>query len=156
MWLINIVRIALAICSLRGIRWAYVAFIVLGLLYFPLKVGFRFDPHPCELVFGGRLAIHSLTNFPHIVLFTFGFVLAAAQFRLTKWSDLFGAMLITIAVGAAVEILEGVTGQGHFRSRDLIPDAVGALNGAVIVLIMYKIGWRPRPSWSLKWARPAE
>ena len=72
MWLLTVLRLLLAVLSLRGIRWAYVAFIVLSLLYFPIKVGFRFDPHPCELIFGGRLAIYSLTNFPHVVLFALG------------------------------------------------------------------------------------
>src|SRR5215510_4714997 len=108
MWLINILRIALAIFSLRGIRWAYVAFIILGLLYFPLRVGFRFDPHPCELIFDGRLAIYSFTNFPHIVLFAIGFILTAAQFRLTSWSSFLWSAAIMICVGALVEILEGL------------------------------------------------
>jgi hypothetical protein len=36
----GVVFVALALLSLRGVRWAYVAFIVLGLLYFPIKVGF--------------------------------------------------------------------------------------------------------------------
>ena len=58
MWLVTVIRLLLAVLSLRGMCWAYVAFIILGLLYFPLKVGFRFDPHPCELIFGSRLAIH--------------------------------------------------------------------------------------------------
>lgn len=36
-------------------------------------------------------------------------------------------------MGALVEISQGVTGKGHCRLRDLIPDAVGALLGSVIV-----------------------
>jgi hypothetical protein len=34
---------------------AYVAFVVLGLLYFPAKVSFRFAP-PCQLAFDMPLA----------------------------------------------------------------------------------------------------
>ena len=151
MWLVTVVRLLLAVLSLRGIRWAYVGFIILGLLYFPLKVGFRFDPHPCELIFGGRLAIYSLTNFPHIVLFALGFILTAAQFDLSKWSSFLWSIALMILIGALVETLEGVTGQGHCRARDLIPDTAGALIGALIVLALYRIGWRPRPGWSLRW-----
>jgi hypothetical protein len=73
MWLVTVIRVLLAVLSLRGFRWAYVAFMVLGLLYFPPKVNFRFDPHPCELVFGVGLAFYSLTDFPHIILFALGF-----------------------------------------------------------------------------------
>lgn len=151
MWLVTVIRLLLAVLSLRGIRWAYVGFIILGLLYFPLKVGFRFDPHPCELIFGGRLAIYSLTNFPHIVLFALGFILTAAQFELSKWSSFLWSIALMVFIGALVEILEGITGQGHCRARDLIPDTAGALIGALIVLALYRIGWRPRPSWSLRW-----
>lgn len=147
--LASIIRIALGVLSLRGNRWAYVAFIVLGLLYFPMKAGFRFDPHPCELTFGISLAIHSLTNYAHIVLFALGFVIASAQFRNSNWSMFAWTALIIIAVGALVEIAEGVTGKGHCRLRDLIPDTAGALLGSVIVLILRRIGWRPNPGWSL-------
>ena len=59
MWIVTVIRVLLAVLSLRGLRWAYVGFIILGLLYSPLKVVFRFDPHPCELIVGPRLAIHS-------------------------------------------------------------------------------------------------
>ncbi|MCA1816139.1 MAG: hypothetical protein LC746_06975, partial [Acidobacteria bacterium] len=105
MWLVaSIARVALAAFALRGVRWAYVAFLVLGLLYFPAKVGFRLDPHPCELTFGVRLAVHSLTNFPHVILFALGFVLTCAQFRLTRRADFAWAALVTLALGAAVEV----------------------------------------------------
>jgi hypothetical protein len=149
MWVVTVIRVLLAVLALRSIRWAYVAFMIQGLLYFPLKVNFRFDPHPCELVFGGRLAIYSLTNFPHIVLFSLGYILTAAQFELSKWSSFVWSAGLILFIGALVEILEGVTGQGHCRARDLIPDAAGALIGALIVLAFYRIGWRPRPRWSL-------
>jgi len=37
MWLLAVLRVVLALLSLLGARWAYVAFMVLGLLYFPMK-----------------------------------------------------------------------------------------------------------------------
>lgn len=148
-----IVRLALGILSLRGARWAYVAFLVLGLLYFPAKAGFRVDSHPCELVFGLPLAAHSLTNYPHIGLFALGFVLASAQFRMTHGSDFVGAASINLAMGALVEVAQGLTGQGHCRVRDLIPDAVGTGLGCIAVLGLLRMGWRPRPTGSLRWWR---
>ncbi|HEU4391755.1 MAG TPA: hypothetical protein VFV34_28475 [Blastocatellia bacterium] len=149
----NVVRLLLAILAFRGVRWAYVAFLALGLLYFPAKAGFELDPHPCELTFDLPLAIHSLTNYPHMVLFALGFVMASAQFRKSNWVPFAWAAAMTIGMGALVELAEGVTGQGHCRSRDLIPDTVGALAGAVIVMLLHRIGWRSRPTWSLGWWR---
>jgi hypothetical protein len=61
--------LVLAVLSLRGARWAYIVFVLLGVLYFPARVGFRLDPQPCELAFNASLAIYSLTNYAHIVLF---------------------------------------------------------------------------------------
>jgi hypothetical protein len=44
--LITPVFLVLGILALRGIRWAYAAYVLLGLLYFPARVGFRLNP-PC-------------------------------------------------------------------------------------------------------------
>ena len=38
--------------SLLGSRCAYGVFVVLGLLYFPAKIGFRLSPLSCEWKFG--------------------------------------------------------------------------------------------------------
>lgn len=153
MWLVEVVEVVLAGLSLFGVRLAYVAFMILGLLYFPMRVSFRFDPHPCELTFDLPLAIYSLTNYAHIGLFAFGYVLTSAQFRLSKWAAFVWPAAIMLAFGVLVEIAEGVTGRGHCRSRDLIPDTAGVLVGCLIVLLLRRIGWRPRPSWSVKWWR---
>ena len=150
MWTLSLARVVLGILALRGFRWAYVGFLLLGLLYFPIKSGFRFDIPPCELSFGLPLAVHSLRNYPHIILFTIGFVLTAAQFRLSKWRDFVLAAALILTFGALVELFQGSTRQGNCRLRDLIPDTVGALIGALIVLGLYRMGWRPRPTWSLK------
>ena len=121
---------------------------VLGLFYFPMSVGFQFNPQPCELTVSLSLAIFSLTNYAHIVLFALCFVLTSAQFQKSNWSALAWAALITVVMGALVEGAEGVTGKGHCRLRDLIPDTAGAMAGSVIVLLLRKIGWRPNPGWS--------
>jgi hypothetical protein len=147
--------LVLGVLALRGVRWAYVAFVVLGLLYFPAKVGFRLAPNPCQLTFDISLAMHSLTNYAHIVLFALFFVMTSAQFRVWNWPVFGWSAAATFMLGVLVEVAQGVTGEGNCRMRDLIPDAVGILVGSIIVLLLRRIGWRPRPTWSLMWWRDA-
>lgn len=153
MWLLFLGFLALGVLSLRGVRWAFVAFVVLGLLYFPAKAGFRLDPNPCQLAFGISLAIHSLTNYGHIVLFALFFLMASAQFRLSNRTAFAWSAAATVVMGALVEVAQGVSGEGNCRLRDLIPDALGILLGSIIVLLLKRVGWRPRPTWALMWWR---
>jgi hypothetical protein len=127
------VFVMLAIMSLRRIRVAYVAFVVLGLLYFPAKVGFHFAPRACEVALDVPLAMFSLTNYAHIVLFTLFFLMTRAQLRGVGWSTMALTGMITLAMGVLVELAEGVSGSGHCRLRDLVPDSAGAILGATIV-----------------------
>lgn len=137
--------LVLAFLSLRGVRWAYVTFVVLGLLYFPVSVGFRLNPHPCELIPDLALALFSLTNYAHIVLFVLFFLMTIAQFRKYTWSTFAWAAFAGIVMGALVELAEGVSGSGHCRLRDLIPDTAGILLGSVIVLLWHKFRRGPQP-----------
>jgi len=153
MWLFTFVRLLLGLLALRGVRWAYVAFVVLGLLYFPAKVGLRLAPRPCQLAFDIPLAVHSLTNYAHIVLFAMFFVMTSAQFRMSNRRAFAWSAVATVVMGALVEVAQGITGEGNCRLRDLIPDSVGILIGSIIVLLLKRIGWKPRPTWSLAWWR---
>ena len=112
---------------------------MLRLFYFPASVGFRFDPQPCELTFGISLAIHSLTNYAHIVLFALFFLMTSGQLRMSQWSASAWAAIATVAMGLLVELAQGLTGKGHCRMRDLIPDAIGILLGSAIVLCLNRI-----------------
>jgi hypothetical protein len=138
--------LVLGVLSVRGVRWAYITFVLLGLLYFPASVGFQLDPQPCELTINIPLAIHSLTNYAHIVLFALFFVMTSAQLRMANWSAFAWAAMAATVMGVLIEIDEGVTGKGHCRLRDLIPNAVGILLGTVIVLLWDRIRRTPRPS----------
>ena len=156
MWPLALAILVFGVLALRGVRWAYAAFVLLGLLYFPAKVGFRPEPRPCQLVFDLPLTVHSLTNFPHIVLFALFVVMTSAQFR--KWDRVTFAWAAAAALtmGALVEAAQGLTGEGHCRLRDLIPDAAGVLLGSAVVLLLNRKGWwRPRPTWALAWRRRA-
>src|ERR687886_907064 len=107
-FLVFYVLFVLGVISLRVLRWAYITLVVLGLLYFPASVGFRLDPHPCELTFGMALAVHSLTNYPHIVLFAsfflMTFLIANAQFRISDWRAFTWTGGGTIVLGGLGEI----------------------------------------------------
>jgi hypothetical protein len=143
---ISLVFLALGVLSVRGVRWAYITFVLLGLLYFPASVGFRLDPQPCELAINIPLAIHSLTNYGHIVRFALFTVMTSAQFRSSNWSAFAWAAMAATVMGVLIEIDEGVTGKGHCRLRDMIPNAVGVLLGTVIVLLWNRLRRTPRPS----------
>ena len=134
----------LVILSLRGMRWAYVTFVVLGLLYFPVSVGFRLNPQPCELVVNMPLAVHSLTNYRHIVLFVLFFLMTSAQFRMSQWRGYAWVAVACIVMGLLVEIAQGISGNHHCRLRDLIPDAAGVVLGAGIVFLWNTMRRRPR------------
>jgi hypothetical protein len=136
----------LGILSLRGVRWAYFTFVALGLLYFPASMSFRLSPQPCELTLNIPLAIHSLTNYAHIVLFALFFLMTAAQLRMYRWPAFAWAALASMVMGILVEVAEGVAGKGHCRLRDLIPDAVGIVIGSGLVFLWKRMRGRPQPT----------
>ena len=142
--LVYIGFLVLGILSLRGMRWAYVTFVLLGLLYFPASVAFRLNPKPCELIPNIPLAVYSLTNYPHIVLFVLFFLMTSAQFRMSQWWGYAWATVACIAMGILVEVAEGISGTHHCRLRDLIPDAAGVVLGAGIVFLWNRMRVRPR------------
>ena len=138
--------LVLGVLSLRRVHWAYIIFVLLGLLYFPASVGFRLNPQPCELALNIPLAIYSLTNYAHIILFVLFFLMTSAQFQMHHWPAFAWAALAAIIMGVLVELAEGITGKGHCRLRDLIPDATGIVLGAGIVFLWTRIRRRPQPA----------
>lgn len=142
--LVSAVFIVLAVLSFRPIRWAYVTFVVLGILFFPARVGFHLHPHPCDCSLSVSLALFTLTKYGHIWRFVFFFLMTAAQVRSSRVSAQFliplGAVLL---MGSYVELAEGFTGNGNCRLLDLVPDIAGAAIGAVI-LTLWKLVRRNR------------
>jgi hypothetical protein len=136
--------LVLGILSFRGMRWAYVTFVLLGLLYFPASVGFRLNPQPCEGIPNVPLAVYSLTNYAHIVLFVLFFLMTSAQFRMSRSSGYAWSAAACIAMGILVEVAEGISGTHHCRLRDIIPDAAGVVIGAGVVLLWNVIKRRPQ------------
>src|SRR5438552_3292887 len=119
----------LALIALRGKSWAYLAFVVLGLLYFPAQTHFRVHAPKCEQLLPTiQVLVLSLHDYAHIALFAGFYWMSWVQFRRSGARSVW-ALLATLLVGALVEIAEGMTGRGHCRVRDLVPDAAGAAGG---------------------------
>src|SRR5947209_8782053 len=127
----------LALIALRGKRWAYFAFVVLGLLYFPAQTHFRVHVPKCEQLLPTiQVLVLSLHNYAYIALFAGFYWMSWVQFRRADARGVW-ALLATLLVGALVEIAEGMTltGRGHCRVRDLVPDAAGALGAALLLAV---------------------
>lgn len=124
---------ALAIVSLRGVRWAYAGFVLLAFLYFPARVGFDLHPRACEVAMSLPLARLSLHNYPHIIMLAAFFLITSAQFRIHRRSAFVYSGLLTLMMGGLIELGEAVSGKGNCRLRDLVPDTVGALLGGAVL-----------------------
>jgi len=127
-----------AVLALRGVRWAYAIFILLGFIWIPARTGFHLHRPPCETAFDFHLALFSLTKYKHIFLFGVFFLMTWVQLRRVRYALLWAA-LATLAMGVLIELEEGATGTGHCAARDLLPDAAGALAGAAVAAV-----WRRR------------
>jgi hypothetical protein len=133
----------LALIALRGKRWAYLAFVVLGLLYFPAQTDFRVHVPKCEqLIPTMRLVVLSLHNYAYIALFAGFYWMSWVQFRKTE-ARVVWALLATLLMGALVEVAEGMTGRGPCRVRDLVPDAAGALGAALLLAVWSRLRRKP-------------
>ena len=100
------------------------------------RVGFHFHPQPCECALSVPLALFSLTNYGHLVRFTIFFLMTSVQIRGARFrTQLLLATGAVMAMGIYVELAEGLTGEGHCRLRDLVPDLAGAIVGSVILTL---------------------
>jgi hypothetical protein len=140
MYLTFAVFLALGVLAFRGARWAYVAFVILALLFFPARAGFHFHPKPCECALNVDLALFALTKYGHLWRFAIFFLLTAVQARSYPLRvQLLIATAAVLAMGIYVEVAEGLTGIGNCRLRDLVPDMAGALAGAVVWVLYRKL-----------------
>ncbi len=135
----------LVLLALRGKRWAYLAFVVLGLLYFPAQTHFHVHAPKCEQILPTmQVLLLSLHNYVYIALFAGFYWMSWVQFRRSDARAVW-ALLATLLVGALVEIAEGMTmtGRGHCRVRDLVPDAAGALGAALLLAVWSRLTRKP-------------
>src|SRR5439155_1148347 len=98
----------LALIPLRGKRWAYFAFVVLGLLYFPAQTHFRVHVPKCEQILPTiQVLVLSLHNYAYIALFAGFYWMSWVQFRRSDARGIW-ALVATLLVAALVEIAEGM------------------------------------------------
>lgn len=136
--------VILGVAAARGVRVAYVGFVALGIFFMLARTGFQFTPQPCELKLSIPLALHSLTNYNHIVLFAGFFIMTRAQFRRDDPYRLLKAAVVALAMGTVIELEQALVGKGHCRLRDLIPDTAGMGVGAAIMALWDKVARRPK------------
>src|SRR5205809_4842727 len=137
----------LALIALRGKRWAYLTFVLLGLLYFPAQTHFRVHAPKCEQLLPTlHLLVPLLHNYAYIALFAGFYWISWVQFGRSDARGVW-ALVATLLVAALVEIAEGMTGGGrgqvHCRVRDLVPDAAGALGAALLLAIWSRLRRKP-------------
>src|SRR5216117_874903 len=137
----------LALIALRGKRWAYLTFVLLGLLYFPAQTHFRVHAPKCEQLLPTlHLLVPLLHNYAYIALFAGFYWMSWVQFGRSDARAVW-ALLATLLVAALVEIAEGMTGGGrgqvHCRVRDLVPDAAGALGAALLLAVWSRLTRKP-------------
>lgn len=139
--------LVLGILAFARKRSAYIGYVVCAALWIPARAGFHGVWRPCEWHVPLAMAVHSLTNYPHIILFAIFFVMTWIQFRDRPVFAFAIATVAVLAMGALVEWEEGFAGTGHCRIRDLIPDSVGALVGATLAAVAMR--FRVWPSGEL-------
>ncbi len=132
LWLM--VFLALAFFSFRGSRWAYGTFLVLAVGFIPARAGFALQSLVCETSVGLASAAYSLRNWKHVVLCAVLAWMTVAQLRQPRTWVFFVAVLGTVSLGLVAELEQGLFRDGHCRMRDLVPDTVGAVLGAIAAL----------------------
>ena len=135
----------LALIALRGKRWAYLAFVVLGVLSFPAQTHFQVHAPKCEqLLPTVQQLVPLLQNYVYVALFAVFYWMSWVQFE--RWNArTFWALVVTLLAAALVEIAEGMTGagRGQCRVRDLAPDAAGAVGAALVLAIWSRFTRKP-------------
>ena len=145
----------LALIALRGKRWAYLAFVVLGLLSFPAQNHFQVHAPTCRLVIPTmNVVVLSLQNYLALALFAGFCWMSWVQFR---WSRprVVWAVLATVLAGALLEVAEGMTGRGLCRVQDLVPAAAGALGAALLLAFWSRLRRKPGYVRIVKPGQPA-
>src|SRR6266436_1069768 len=137
----------LALLALRGKRWAYPAFVVLGLLYFPAQTHFHLHAPKCEQLLPTlHLLVPLLHNYAYIALFAGFYWISWVQFGRSDARGIW-ALVATLLVAALVELAQGMTGGGRgqvlCRVRDLVPDAAGAVGAALLLAIWSRLRRKP-------------
>jgi len=151
----------LALLTLRGKRWAYFAFIVLGLAYFPAQTHFHLHAPKCELLLPSvQMLVPLLHNYAYIALFAGFYWMSWVQFRDANARGVW-ALVATLLAGALFEIAQGIAAPvaragaraaaraaaqaaaGPCSVRDLVPYVAGAVGAALLLAIWSRLTRKP-------------
>lgn len=124
--------------------WFYAAYILVAVARIPARTGFRLTAPACDM----RLTLEnvglSLTKVPHIILFGLFFLLTVAQFDRVDRGTLSWSLVATAVLGLIVEVEEGATRTGNCRLTDVLPDVMGGLIVAAVLMMIVIIHNRAR------------
>jgi len=151
----------LALIALRGKRWAYFAFIALGLLYYPAQAHFQFHAPKCEQILPTlQQIVPLLHNYLYLALFAGFYWMSWVQLRESN-ARMLWALVATLGAAALFELADGMTvvvavaktarqakaataaALTHCRVQDLVPAAAGALGAAVLLAIWSRLTRKP-------------
>jgi len=151
----------LALIALRGKRWAYFAFVVLGLLYYPAQAHFQLHAPKCDQVLPTvQQLVPLLQSYLTLALFAGFYWLSWVQLRDANARS-FWALLATVLAAALFEIADGMTVVvavaktarharaaaaavvPHCRVQDLVPALAGALGAMVLLAIWARLTRKP-------------
>jgi hypothetical protein len=117
-------------------RWVYAAYMLYGVTRIPARTGYRLISPVCDTRLTMENAGLSLTKVPHIVLFGLFFLITVVQFDHIDRSALTWSLGATLALGLIIELEEGATRTGNCRITDVLPDLLGALIVAALLMIV--------------------
>jgi hypothetical protein len=151
----------LALIALRGKRWAYFAFVVLGLLYYPAQAHFQLHAPKCEQILPTlQQIVPLLHNYLYLALFAGFYWMSWVQLRYAN-ARVFWALVATLLAAALFEIADGMTvvvavaktarhakavaaaAPLHCRVQDLVPAVAGAIGAAVLLAIWARLTKKP-------------
>ena len=113
-----------------------------GVTRIPARTGYRLISPVCDTRLTLENAGLSLTKVPHIVMFGLFFLITVVQFDRIDRRALTWSLGATLALGVIVELEEGATRTGNCRITDVLPDLLGALIVAAVLMIVTMIGTR--------------
>ena len=156
----------LAIIALRGKRWAYLAFILLGLAYFPAQAQFHVHMPKCEqLLPTVQQLVPLLHNYLYIALFAGFYWMSWVQLRDANGRAVW-ALVVTLLAAALFEVAQGMSvalaaktvagakavagARAAARAvptpchvRDLVPDVAGAVAAMLLLAIWARLTRKP-------------
>lgn len=114
-------------------RLALVGFLLFALLRVPARTGFELTTPACRIATAGTSFADPFMNVPHLVLFFVFFLLVYVALG-PVWRRMAWSLVMTLGFGVILEIQQSATRTGNCELVDLLPDAVGALAGALVVV----------------------